>query len=66
MKEDVIHFHRHPESETILEGIFVYRVIQGERYILWEVITSVILRNKVYMNMCLILNGYRDINTKAL
>jgi hypothetical protein len=26
----------------------------------WEVIVSVIVRKNVHMNMCLILNGYRD------
>jgi hypothetical protein len=66
MKEDDIHFNTHPESEIVLEGISVYRVIHDERKILWEVIGSVILRNKVYMNMCLILNCYGDINTEAL
>jgi hypothetical protein len=39
----------------------IYRVIQEERSILWEVITWVIVRKKiVQMNMCIILNGYRD------
>jgi len=31
-----------------------------ERPIFWEVIVSVIVRQKVYMNMCLIRNIYRD------
>jgi len=26
-----IHFNMHPESEIVLEGIYVYRVIQEER-----------------------------------
>jgi hypothetical protein len=36
----------------------IYRVIQEERSILWEVIVSA---KKVRMNMCLILNVYGDI-----
>jgi hypothetical protein len=36
----------------------VYRVSQEERSIFWEVIVSVILRNKVYMNMCPIPNVF--------
>jgi hypothetical protein len=35
-------------------------VIQEERSIYWEVIVSVMVRRKVRLNMCLILNGYRD------
>jgi hypothetical protein len=38
----------------------VYRVIQEESAILWEMILCVILSKKVYMNMGSILNGYRD------
>jgi len=39
----------------------IYRVIQEESAILWEMIVCVILRKKVHMNMGPILNGYRDI-----
>jgi hypothetical protein len=31
-----------------------------ERSMSWEVIVAVIVREKVHMNMCLIVNGYRD------
>jgi hypothetical protein len=40
---------------------YTYRVIQEERSMLWEVIVSAIVSKKVHMNMCPILNGYRDI-----
>ena len=40
--------------------IHKYRVIQEEISIFWEVIVSVIVRKKVHVNMCLILNVYRD------
>jgi hypothetical protein len=35
-------------------------VSQEERIIFWEVIVSVILSKKLYMNMCPIPNGFRD------
>jgi len=38
----------------------LYRVIQEESAILWEMILCVILSKKVHMNMGPILNGYRD------
>jgi len=38
----------------------VYRVIQEERSILWEVTVSAIVSKKVLTNMCPILNGYGD------
>ena len=38
----------------------IYRVIQEEFAILWEMIVCVILSKKVHVNMGLILNGYRD------
>ena len=36
----------------------IYRVIQEESAILWEMIVCVILRKKVHMNMGPILDGY--------
>jgi len=39
----------------------IYRVIQEESAILWEMIVCVILSKKVHMNMGPILNGYRDV-----
>jgi hypothetical protein len=39
--------------------ILIYRVIQEESAILWELIVCVILSKKVHMNMGPILNGYR-------
>ena len=40
-------------------GYGLYREIQEERSICWEVTVSVTVRG-VSTNMCLILNGYRD------
>jgi hypothetical protein len=37
----------------------VYRVSQEKRTIFWEVIVSVILSEKLHMNMCPIPNGFR-------
>jgi len=39
----------------------IYRVIQEESAILWEMIVCVILSKKVHVNMGPILDGYRDI-----
>jgi hypothetical protein len=53
-------------------SVCIYRVIQEEMSVFWEAIVWVIVRKKVYMNVCLILNCYRDrvvfesINTKGL
>jgi len=41
------------------EAFAVYKEIQNERLMFWEVIVSVIVI-KVHMNKCRILNGYRD------
>jgi hypothetical protein len=41
-------------------AISIYRVIQEESAIIWEIIVCVILSKKVHMNMGPILNGYRD------
>jgi len=38
----------------------LYKVIQKESAILWEMIVCVILSKKVHKNMGPILNGYRD------
>jgi hypothetical protein len=38
--------------------LFIYRVIQEESAILWEMIVCVILNKKVHINMCLIFDGY--------
>ena len=38
----------------------IYRVIEEESAILWEMIVCVILSKKVHVNMGPILNGYRD------
>jgi len=43
-----------------LETGYIYRVIQEESAIIWEMIVCVILSKKVHMNMGPILNGYRD------
>ena len=47
-----------PTRHTFKEHI--YRVIQEESAIHWEMIVCVILSKKVHMNMGPILNGYRD------
>jgi hypothetical protein len=44
----------------IFRKTVVHRVSQEERSIFWEVIVSVILNKKLYMNMCPISNGFRD------
>jgi exonuclease III len=38
----------------------IYRVSQEERTIFWEVMVSVVLRKKLYKNVCPIPNGFRD------
>jgi len=43
----------------------IYRVIQEESEILWEMRVCVILSKKVHMNMGPILNGYRDMVKRA-
>jgi hypothetical protein len=40
--------------------MYLYRVSEEERTIFWEVIVSVILSKKLYVNMCPIPNGFRD------
>jgi hypothetical protein len=40
----------------------LYRVSQEERLIFWEVIVSVIPRKKLYMYVCPIPNGFRNID----
>jgi hypothetical protein len=40
------------------DGQYAYRVSQEERTIFWEVIVSVILSKKLYMNMCPIPNRF--------
>ena len=46
--------------QSINKGSVIYRVIQEESAILWEMIVCVILSKKVHMNMGPILNGYQD------
>ena len=46
--------HRAPKH------IVLYRVIQEERSIFWEGIVSVIVKKKIHINMCLILNCGRN------
>jgi hypothetical protein len=41
--------------------MYIYRMSQEEKSILWDVIVSVILSKKLYMYMCPIPNGFRDI-----
>jgi hypothetical protein len=53
-----IYYYNWRNTSTIY--IYIYRVSQEERTIFWEVIVSVILSNKLYMNMCPIPNGFRD------
>ena len=38
----------------------LYRMMQEEWSIFWEFIASITVRKKIHMDMCLILNGYRD------
>ena len=44
----------------------IYRVIQEESAILWEMIVCVILSKKVHVNMGPILNGYQDYGKKKI
>jgi hypothetical protein len=39
---------------------YICRMSQEERSIFWDVVISVILSKKLYMNMCPIPNGFRD------
>jgi len=41
----------------------IYRVIQEESALLWDMMVQVILSKKVHMNMGLILNGYGVMTT---
>jgi hypothetical protein len=38
----------------------IYRMIQGERSVVWEMIVSVIVRRTFHVNMCLVLHSYWD------
>jgi len=49
-----------PLCDIIEVYIYIYRVVQEESAIPWEMIVCVILSKKVHMNMGPILNGYRD------
>jgi len=55
-------FHKIPYnigiSYEVLSLYVIYRVIQEESALLWEMIVWVILSKKVHMNMGPILNGY--------
>ena len=55
-----VHFFGTPCICIILGEFILYRVIQEESAILWEMIVCVILSKKVHMNMGPILNSYRD------
>jgi hypothetical protein len=44
----------------------IYRMIQEESAILWEMIVCVILNKKVHMNIGPILKGYRDYGKKKI
>ena len=43
----------------LVESVLKYRAIQEERSVFWMVIVLVLVRKKVHMNICLIVNGYR-------
>ena len=45
------------QQNNIKKGMYIHRVIQKKRSIFWRVIVSVIVREKVHVNMWLILNG---------
>jgi hypothetical protein len=51
--------YRRP-AELVYTHTHTHRVSQEERTIFWEVIVSVILSKKLYINMCPIPNGFRD------
>jgi hypothetical protein len=48
------------ENISFDASLILYRVIQEESAILWEMTVCVIVNKKVHMNMGPILNGYRD------
>ena len=48
------------QGSSFTHPVILYRVIQEESEILWEMILCVILSKKVHMYMGPILNGYRD------
>ena len=52
--------HVSAELDQIHSNSIIYRVIQEETAILWEMIVCVILSKKVQMYMGPILDGYRD------
>ena len=56
--QNVVYFIMLPFCSCIIH--ILYKVSQEERSIFWEVIVSVILSKKLYMNMCPIPNGFRD------
>jgi hypothetical protein len=43
-----------------MKHVRIYRVSQEEKSIFWEVILSIILSKKLYMNICPIANDFRD------
>ena len=51
--------NRYAELNTVTGGSDLNGVIQEEMSIFLDVIVSVLVRIKVHINMCLILNGYR-------
>ena len=52
-------FRMESTSRNSIRILHIYRVIQEESAILWEMIVCVILSKKFHMNMGPILNGYR-------
>jgi hypothetical protein len=55
-----ISFRTHYFQRRHKQLFYVYKMIQEERSVFWEVMVRVIVRKNVHMNMCLILNVYRD------
>ena len=45
---------------SVIGEVCVYRVIQKERSVFWEVIIWVVVRKEVRLNMCLMMNDYRN------
>jgi hypothetical protein len=45
--------------DQYVSSAYVYKLSQGERSIFWELIVSVILGKELYINMCLMPNGFR-------
>jgi hypothetical protein len=47
-------------SKWHCQHTMLYTVMQKQRSVFWELTVLAIIRRKIHMNMCLIVNGHRD------